>query len=153
MDPPDSLGWQDRAGGTRLAEMRPALLQSRLGIGIALYLAAALMDMHMTLTGMGGDLDLEGNPVMRATMRWLGLEAGLAAQKAAVGGLLTLIAVYGERAIGDGQQWIRRVPSTRWAREWMRRKDRSWIAYIPLYAVAVGQGLAAGSWLLVAAPL
>ncbi len=132
---------------------RAALLRPRLGIGVSLYLAAALMDMHMTLTGMGGALDLEGNPVMRATMRWLGIEAGLATQKAAVGGLLTLIAVYGERAIGSRQQWIRRVPSTRWAREWMQRKDRSWIAYIPLYAVAIGQGLAAGSWLLVAAPI
>jgi hypothetical protein len=102
---------------------------------------------------MGGVLELEGNPVMRATMRWLGLEAGLATQKTAVGGLLTLIAVYGERAIGSRQAWIRRVPSTRWAREWMRRQDRSWIAYIPLYAVAIGQGLAAGSWLMVAASI
>ncbi len=126
-------------------------LRPRLGIGISLYLSAALMDMHMTLTGMGGVLDLEGNPVMRATMRWLGLETGLAIQKAVVGGLLALIAVYGERAIGSRKQWIHKIPSTRWAREWMRRKDRSWIACIPLYAVAIGQGLAAGSWLLVEA--
>ena len=130
-----------------------SLFRPRLGIGISLYVAAALMDTHMTLTGMGGVLDLEGNPVMRATMRWLGIEAGLAAQKALVGGLLMLIAVYGERAIGGRRHWIHKVPSTRWAREWMQRKDRSWIAYIPLYAVAISQGLAAGSWLLVEAAL
>jgi hypothetical protein len=107
------------------------------------------MDIHLTLTGMDGVLDLEGNPIMRATMRWLGLEAGLVTQKALIGGLLALIAVCGERAIANQERWIWQVPSTRWAREWMRKSDRSWIAYIPLYAVAVGQAVAAGSWLAV----
>ena len=121
----------------------------KLGIGIALYLTAAIIDIHMTLTGMGGVLELEGNPVMRAMMQWLGPEAGLLAQKAATGGILVLIAVYGERAIRNREPWVRRIPSTKMARNWMQEKDRSWIAYIPLYTVAVGQALAGASWLLV----
>jgi hypothetical protein len=126
------------------------LPRPRLGIGVALYLTAAILDIHMTLTGMGGVLELEGNPLIRATMRWLGLEAGLVTQKAAIGGVLTFIAVCGERAIRNQERWISKIPSTRLARNWMRKKDRSWIAYIPLYAVAIGQGFAAGSWVVVA---
>ncbi len=123
-------------------------LQSRLGIGVALYLACALIDIHMTLGGMGGVLDLVGNPVMRATMRWVGIEGALWMLKAAAGAVLTVIAFFGERAIRNQAPWIRKVPSTRFAREWMRKKDRSWIAHIPLYAVAIGQGLAGASWVL-----
>jgi hypothetical protein len=119
-------------------------------MGVALYAAAAILDMHLTLTGMGGALELEGNPLIRATMHRLGLEAGLVTQKAAIGGVLTLVAVFGERAIRNRERWISKIPSTRLARDWMRKKDRSWIAYIPLYAVAIGQGLAAGSWVVVA---
>ena len=124
-------------------------LHSRLGIGVALFLACALIDIYMTLGGLGGVLVAEGNPFMRATMRWLGIEWALWIQKAAIGAVLIVIAFYGDRAIRNQERWIRKVPSTRIAREWMRKKDRSWIAHIPLYAVAIGQGLAGASWVLV----
>jgi hypothetical protein len=53
-------------------------------LGVALYAAAALADVVMTVRGMGGDLELEGNPIMRAVMGALGVEAGLLVQKVGV---------------------------------------------------------------------
>lgn len=52
-----------------------------LGIGVALYAATAATDMYMTLQGIGGDLAMEGNPIMRAMMRRLGPELGLLTEK------------------------------------------------------------------------
>jgi hypothetical protein len=117
-----------------------------LGCGVALYAAVALADTCMTLWGVGSDLQLEGNPVMRGMMRQLGAALGLATQKAVIGGGTIAIAVVGERAIQRREPWIWKIPTTRWVRSWMRKKDRSWIAFIPLYAVTIGQGFAVASW-------
>ena len=118
----------------------------KLAVGSAFYALAAVADIVMTLAGMDGRLELEGNPVMRAVMAHFGLETGLFLEKALVGALCFVIAKYGEREIKRRADWIWRVPSTKWARAWMRRGDRSWIAYAPLYVVAVSQLLAAASW-------
>ncbi len=117
-----------------------------LGCGVVLYAAVALADTCMTLWGVGSDLQLEGNPVMRGMMRQLGAAMGLATQKAVIGAGTIAIAVVGERAIQRREPWIWKIPTTRWVRSWMRRKDRSWIAFIPLYAVTIGQGFAVASW-------
>lgn len=121
----------------------------KLAVGSAFYALAAVADIGMTLAGMGGKLELEGNPVMRAVMAHLGLEAGLVLEKTFVGAICFVIAKYGEREIKRGAGWIWKVPSTKWARAWMRRGDRSWIAYSPLYIVAASQLLAAASWVVV----
>lgn len=127
--------------------LRPSFFaHHRLGFGVALYAAAALADTAMTLQGVGADLELEGNPAMRAMMEWLGAGTGLATQKAAIGGSSILIAIVGERAIRNREPWLRWIPASRWVRAWMGRRDRSWIAFIPLYAAAIGQGLAVASW-------
>jgi hypothetical protein len=105
----------------------------------------------MTLAGISGDLALEGNPVMRTAMALFGPEAGLILEKFLVGIICFVIAKYGEREIKRDADWIWKIPSTKWVRVWMRRGDRSWIAYAPLYAVAVSQFLAAASWVLVRA--
>ncbi len=118
-----------------------------LGCGIALYAAAAVADTYMTLEGVGADLQLEGNPVMRGMMRQLGAGMGLATQKAIIGGATIVIAVVGEGAIQRREPWIWKIPTSRWVRHWMCRKDRSWIAFIPLYSAIAGQGLAVASWL------
>ena len=125
---------------------RGLVSKHKLLIGISLYVAGAVADAYMTLTGTAGNLALEGNPIMRWVMQQLGPQTGLLAQKAAVGAIATVIAVYGEWAIKNRQKWIDKVPSTQWARDWMRKKDRSWIAYLPLYVVAVAQCFAAASW-------
>ncbi len=118
----------------------------RLGCGVALYLAAALTDTAMTLQGVGADLDLEGNPLIRWMMQQLGAGLGLATQKAAIGAGTIAIAVVGEHAIQRNAPWIWKVPMTGWVRRWMHRQDRSWIAFIPLYAATLGQGFAVASW-------
>ena len=121
----------------------------KLALGLGFFALTAVADIRMTLAGMGGVLALEGNPVMRAVMAHLGLEAGLWLGKALVGVVCFVIAQYGEREIKRGADWIWRVPSTKWARAWMKGGDRSWIAYIPLYGVAASQLLAAASWTFV----
>ncbi len=121
----------------------------KLVLGSMLYVLAALADINMTLAGMGGDIKLEGNPVMRLVMAHFGLEAGLFLGKTLVGAICFVIAKYGEREIKRGADWIWKLPSTKRTRAWMRRGDRSWIAYTPLYAVAVSQLLAAASWAFV----
>jgi hypothetical protein len=125
------------------------LSRHKLAVGSVFYALAAVADIRMTLAGMGGELELEGNPVMRAVMTQFGLEAGLFLEKALVGVICFLIAKYGEREIKRGEGWIWKLPSTRWTRAWMRRGDRSWIAYTPLYIVAASQLLAAASWAFV----
>ena len=79
-------------------------------------------------------------------MQQLGAGLGLATQKAAIGGGAIAIAVVGERAIQRNAPWIWKVPMTAWVRRWMRPKNRSWIAFIPLYAATLGQGFAVASW-------
>ena len=125
------------------------LSRNKLALGVGFFVLTAVADTRMTLAGIGGDLELEGNPVMRAAMTHFGLEGGLWLEKALVGLVCFLIAKYGEREIKRGADWIWKVPASKWARAWMRRGDRSWIAYLPLYGVAVSQLLAAVSWAFV----
>jgi hypothetical protein len=125
----------------------------RLAVGSVLFALTAVADIRMTLAGMDGDLELEGNPVMRAAMAAVGVEGGLWLEKGLVGLVCFLIARYGEREIRRGADWIWKVPATRWAKAWMRRGDRSWIAYIPLYGAAISQLAAAASWVWLGVPL
>ncbi len=125
------------------------LSRHKLAIGVGFFLLTAIADIRMTLAGLDGNLELEGNPVMRTIMALFGIEGGIWLEKALVGVICFLIAKYGEREIKRGASWIWKVPSTRWARAWMRREDRSWIAYIPLYGVALSQLVAAASWAVV----
>jgi len=125
------------------------LSRHKLAIGVGFFALTAFADISMTLTGMGGNLELEGNPVMRTIMALFGIEVGIWLEKSLVGVICFVIAKYGEREIMRGAPWIWKVPSTQWARAWMRRQDRSWIAYIPLYGVALSQLVAAASWAVV----
>jgi hypothetical protein len=79
-------------------------------------------------------------------MRQLGAAMGLATQKVVIGAGTIAIAVVGEPAIQRREPWIWKIPSTPWVRSWMRSGDRSWIAFIPLYAATLGQGFAVASW-------
>ncbi len=125
------------------------LWRLRLTIGIGLYFIAAVADGYMTLQGMQGDLALEGSPLMRETMRAFGPAAGLVIQKFSTLVLTTAVAVLGERAITARRPWVYRLALTRWTKAWMQRKDRQWVAYLPLYLAAMGQVIAAMSWGLI----
>ena len=114
--------------------------------GLALYALAAAADVHMTLAGTAGATGLEGSPIMRAMMTRFGPAGGLWAEKILVGVLCAFIAMYGEREMKRRAPWIDRIPSTKWARAWVKSGDRSWTAYAPLYGAALCQLLAAGSW-------
>ncbi len=121
--------------------------QYKLSVGIAIYVLAAAADGYMTLTGMDGNLQLESNPAMRWTMQEIGPFWGLVAQKTVIGLIVVSIAHYGRQAIRNRSRWLTWIPTSRWGRAWMRRKDRAWIAYLPLYCTAFSQALAALSWL------
>ena len=140
---------------TRVARGAPAVdgPSPKLLAGIAFFIVTATADTLLTLQGMNGDLQLEGNPIMRAAMEHLGIGLGLVTQKAAIGAGALFIAAVGERAIRRDEPWIWKIPTTRWVRDWMRRKDRSWIAFIPLYPAATGQTFAVASWLALTAAL
>jgi len=124
----------------------------KLRAGAAVYALAAFADVRLTVAGTGGAPDLEGNPVMRAMMARFGLEGGLWVEKILVGALCLLIAKYGEREMKRRAPWIDKIPSTRWARAWVKSGDRSWVAYAPLYGAALGQLLAAASWIVLSPP-
>jgi hypothetical protein len=142
-----TLASHDDFRGSQARDAEPGFFRRHmLGCGVTLYAAAALADTLLTLGGVGTDLELEGNPMMRAMMQQLGAEVGLVTQKALIGGGAIAIAVVGERAICRREPWIWKIPATRWARNWMRRRDRSWIAFIPLYAATIGQVFAVASW-------
>ena len=68
------------------------------------------------------------SPKLVETMRWLGPELGLFAQKSTVGVAMLACAVY--------------------ARRMLTQPDRAWLATAPLYVGAVGQTLAAASWVI-----
>ena len=118
-----------------------------LTVGIALYAVSGTADIYLTLHGIGANLELEGNPILRFTMGHLGFELGLLVQKAVTAAATIWIAVVFGRAIRTQAPWIWKIPASQRARDWVRRKDRSWIALIPLFAAAGGQVLAVASWL------
>lgn len=114
--------------------------------GVLLYALAAWADAALTLRGLGGDLALEGNPFLRATMARLGAGPGLFVEKLATGLVCVALAYFLEPEIKRRAAWIDKVPSTPWARAWMKRGERSWIAYVPLYGTAAFQLFGAASW-------
>ena len=82
------MAWDRSASALTLGSPTALSSRSRLYIGASIYAAAAFVDMSKTLAGMGADLWMEGNPLMRTTMLWLGPEVGLLAHKAAGNGNL-----------------------------------------------------------------
>ncbi len=115
-------------------------------IGIIFYLASATADAWLTVIGMDGNLDLEANAILRYLMEHLGVGPALVMQKLAVGVVCVLIARYAKPAIKRKAKWIDYVPMLPRTRRWLASGDRSWIAYVPLYATALAWSLAAASW-------
>lgn len=114
--------------------------------GTGFYVLAAFADAALTLHGTGGDAALEGNPFLRAAMSRWGAQTGLFLGKSATGAACWVVARFGEGEIRRRAPWIARVPMTAWTRAWLASGDRSWIAFIPLYGVALAQLAGALSW-------
>jgi len=117
-------------------------------ISLSLYMLFASLDGYLTLSGIGGDISLEGNPVMRYMMIKFGLAGGLILEKTLV--LLVGLVVSIAAAIGieKDADWVYYLALTRLTRNWMKRKKRRWVAFVPLYFVALAQGAAAAIWVI-----
>lgn len=124
-------------------------LTRHLTIGVPLYLACAALDATLTIRGMGGDLAMEGSPVMRAMMVRFGITGGLIFEKGLVLLAALLVAVAAFRGIHREAVWVYRLALTPATRNWMRKQRRYGVAFLPLYLAAGAQGLAAAGWLWV----
>lgn len=125
--------------------MKPSLILHMI-IAISLYVLFASLDAYFTLMGINGDIFLEGNPIMRYMMANFGLQGGLIVEKTLVllvGITVAVVAVIGIEKEAD---WIFFLAFTRATRNWMKRKKRYWVAFLPLYFVAFSQGAAAAVW-------
>ncbi len=121
-------------------------LISHLIISLSLYVLFAFLDISFTLKGINGDISIEGNPIMRYMMANFGLIGGLVVEKSLVLLLGTTVAIVSVIGIGKEADWVYYLAFTRVTRNWMKRKKRYWVAFLPLYFVAFSQGVAAASW-------
>jgi hypothetical protein len=117
-----------------------------LNTAISIYVLFALLDVYFTLRGVNGNITLEGNPVMRYMMVSFGLMGGLIVEKSLVLLVSLLVAIVAVIGIEKEADWVYNLALTRVTRNWMKRKKRYWVAFVPVYFVALAQGLAAASW-------
>ena len=115
--------------------------------GIALY-SQTFLDIFFTLKGVRGDIAMEGNPIIRYMMVNLGLVGGLVVGKGLVLLLGATVAIISFIGIEKEADWVYYLAFTRVTRNWMKRKKRYWVAFLPIYFVAISQGIAATSWIL-----
>jgi len=118
-----------------------------LNIGISLYVLFASLDVYFTLRGVGGDISIEGNPVMRYIMVSFGLMGGLIIEKSLVLLISLIVAIAAVTGIEREADWVYYLALTSVTRNWMKRKKRYWVAFVPIYFVAFAQGVAATSWI------
>ncbi|PKK89538.1 MAG: hypothetical protein CVV64_14110 [Candidatus Wallbacteria bacterium HGW-Wallbacteria-1] len=118
-----------------------------LSICLILYLTSALADSWLTLRGMAGNLQFEGNPIMRYLMQNFGFETGLAIGKGSVFLLALLLTLPIHRGIQNESPWVYRLALTSVSKKWMKAKKRYFVAFLPLYLVAASQIFAALSWI------
>lgn len=122
-------------------------LSLHLTVSIILYVLFASLDGYFTLKGMGGDVSLEGNPIMRYMMLHFGLQGGLVIEKCVIFLIALMLAIIAFIGIDKKADWVYYLALTPLTRNWMKQKRRCWVAFVPLYFVAIAQGLAAGSWI------
>ena len=118
-------------------------------VGLIVYVIAASVDSAMTIRGMEGVLDREANPLLRSLMTQFGIIPALILGKSTILAISVAAALVAVPALRDKPDWLWKVPSTEVARRWVRSGDRSWVGYLPLFATAAFQALAAASWTLV----
>ncbi len=122
-----------------------------LSIGIPLYVLLASLDVYFTLRGINGEIALEGNPVMRYMMVSFGPMGGLIIEKSLVLLISLIVSIVAFIGIEKEADWVYYLALTRLTRNWMKRKKRYWVAFAPIYFVALSQGIAATSWALLSA--
>jgi hypothetical protein len=90
---------------------------------------------------------MEGNPVMRSMMIYFGVTGGLILEKVIVLLISLAAALVAVTAIDRESDWVYRLAFTRRTRDWMKRQKRYYVAFFPLYFVALSQCLAAAAWI------
>ena len=116
-------------------------------ISASAYVLCAGLDAYLTAMGLQGNIALEGNPIIKAMMAQFGIVAGMVLEKGIVLALAVAIAISAYRGIAKDADWVYVLALTRATKKWMQRKKRYWVAFVPLYLIALAQGLAALSWL------
>ena len=116
-------------------------------ISVSAYIVCAFLDAYFTLEGMQGDLLLEGNPVMRYMMQSFGLIGGLVIQKILILLLAFILAHITFAGIDKESEWVFYLALTPMTKRWMKRRKRYFVAFVPLYFVALSQGIAAATWI------
>lgn len=124
-------------------------LALHLGVAILIYVVFASLDIYFTLKGLGGDISLEGNPAIRYMMVNFGISEGLVLEKTLVLFAASFIAVVCFRGIDQEADWVYYLALTRLTKNWLKRKKRHRIAFLPLYFVALSQGIAAAAWYII----
>jgi hypothetical protein len=122
-----------------------------LTISISFYAIFASFDVYFTLKGINGDISLEGNPIMRYMMLNFGLLGGLIVEKTFVFLIALILAIIAFIGIDKKANWVYYLALTSLTRNWMKRKRRYWVAFVPLYFVAISQGVAATTWIILLA--
>ena len=117
-----------------------------LSVGLILYLLFAILDTYLTVHGIGGDIELEGNPIIRQIMDRFGILGGILLAKGMVLLIALTLAITASIGIEREAPWVYFLALTPMTRRWMCRRKRRWVAYLPLYGVALFQGLASASW-------
>jgi hypothetical protein len=113
---------------------------------ISLYLIFAGFDIYFTLQGLNGDLNLEGNPIIKYWMKNYGLLPGLIAGKSIVFLAAFLFALITFTGIKNKSNWVYLMALTAFTRNYMKKKQRYWVAFLPIYFIALSQGMAALCW-------
>jgi len=111
-----------------------------------LYAIFAYFDMYFTLKGINGDAFMEGNPIIRNMMLIFGLSRGLIIVKSFIFIFSLVLSIIAFTGINKKAPWVYYLALTKLTRNWMKHKKRYWVAFIPLYLVALSQGIAALSW-------
>lgn len=135
-------GHQPEAG-----EKSDQIFNFHLLLGLFLYTVFASSDAWLTLNGMKGNLALEGNPIMRSLMSATTPLIGLIIGKGTVLLCALALSIPVHRGIHEESPWVYRLALTRITKAWMKRKRRYWVAFVPVYLVALSQALAALAWI------
>jgi hypothetical protein len=118
-------------------------------LGSALFTIFAIADSVNTINGLQGNTALEGNPIVRLSLEVFGIVPGLIIHKTSLLLFCILLAVVTHKGIANNSKWVFYLALTNFTRNWMKKKKRYWLAFMPLYLSGLAQGLAALSWLLV----
>ena len=82
-------------------------------------------------------------------MEEFGILTGLVIEKNIVLLLSLFIAVVTISGIDKEADWVYFLALTKFTRNWMKRKKRYWISFLPLHMASFAQAFAVGTWIYI----